>query len=42
VQAQVQRKDVPFSIIVVPQPHKGQPVKFVVRVPANATLSTNV
>jgi invasion protein IalB len=38
----VQGKDVPFSIVVVPQPRTGQPLKFVVQVPANATLTTNV
>jgi len=42
VQAQVQGKNVPFSIIVVTPPRNGQPGKFVVRVPSNATLSTNV
>jgi invasion protein IalB len=42
VQAQAQGKTVPFSRIAVMHPVKGQPIKLVIQVPTNATLSTNV
>jgi invasion protein IalB len=42
VQAQAQGKTAPFARIAVMHPVKGQPIKLVVQVPTNITLSTNV
>jgi invasion protein IalB len=42
VQAQAQGRTVPFSSIAVMHPVKGQPIKLVIQVPTNITLSTNV
>jgi invasion protein IalB len=42
VQAQAEGKTVPFSRVVVMHPIRGQPIKLVIQVPTNVTLSTNV
>jgi invasion protein IalB len=42
VQAQQQGRAVPFSRIAVMHPVRGQPVKLMIEVPTNVTLSTNV
>jgi invasion protein IalB len=42
VQAQAQGRAVPFSSTAVMHPVKGQPLKLVIQVPTNITLSTNV
>jgi invasion protein IalB len=42
VQAQSQGRTVPFSRIAVIPPVKGQPIKLIIQVPTNVTLSTNV
>jgi invasion protein IalB len=42
VQEQLQGKAVPFSSVFVPQPVKGQPIKLIVQVQANVTLSRAV
>ena len=42
VQAQAQGRTVPFSSIGVMHPVKGQPVKLMMQVPTNVSLSTNV
>jgi invasion protein IalB len=42
VQAQAQGRTVPFSSIAIVHPVKGQPIKLVIQVPTNITISTNV
>ena len=42
VQAQAQGRTMPFSRIAVMRPVRGQPIKLVIQVPTNVTLSTNV
>ena len=42
VQAQAQGKTVPFSLVTVRHPVKGQPIKLVIQVPTSITVSTNV
>jgi invasion protein IalB len=42
VQAQAQGRTTPFSSIAIMHPVKGQPIKLVIQVPTNVTLSTNV
>jgi len=39
---QVQGKNQPFSLVIIPHPAKGQPVKLVVQVPVNVSFATNV
>ena len=39
---QLQGKNIPFSRVVVPHPAKGQPVKFTVQLPVNASFATAV
>jgi invasion protein IalB len=39
---QVKGKNQPFSLVVIPHPAKGQPVKLVVQVPVNVSFATNV
>lgn len=39
---QVQGKNVPFSRVAIVRPVKGQPVRLVVQLPVNVSLSTNV
>jgi invasion protein IalB len=39
---QLQGKNVPFSRVAVSQPVKGQPIKFVVQLPVNASFAANV
>ena len=38
----VQGKNLPFSLVIIPHPVKGQPVKLVVQVPVNVSFATNV
>jgi invasion protein IalB len=42
VQAQAQGRTTPFSSVAIMHPVKGQPIKLVMQVPTNVTLSTNV
>ena len=42
VQEQAQGKTVPFSSTAVLRPADGQPIKLVIQVPTNITISTNV
>jgi invasion protein IalB len=38
----VQGKNQPFSLVAIPHPTKGQPVRLVIQVPVNASFATNV
>jgi invasion protein IalB len=42
VQAQAQGRTTPFASIAIMHPVKGQPIKLLIQVPTNVTLSTNV
>jgi invasion protein IalB len=39
---QVQGKNTPFSLVAIPRPVKGQPVKLLVQVPVNVSFATSV
>jgi invasion protein IalB len=41
-QTLVQGKNAPFSLVIIPHPAKGQPVKLVVEVPTNVSFANNV
>jgi invasion protein IalB len=40
-QTLVQGKNTPFSLVIIPHPVKGQPVKLVVEVPVNVSFASN-
>jgi invasion protein IalB len=41
-QTLVQGKNAPFSLVIIPRPTRGQPVKLVVEVPVNVSFASNV
>jgi invasion protein IalB len=41
-QTLVQGKNAPFSLVIIPHPVKGQPVKLIVEVPVNVSFAGNV
>jgi invasion protein IalB len=41
-QTLVQGKNAPFSLVIIPHPTRGQPVKLVIEVPVNVSFASNV